>query len=262
MFNKVSVFKEELSWITDETIRTATEKVIDELPDYFFDTAASSTGKYHPSYALGNGGLVRHTKAAVRICKDLSELLYNTQRFSQTERDLMLAALILHDGMKHGLEGSEYTVAEHPIVMSRYIVSNHTEDYGVDNVMLLADLISSHMGQWNTDYRTKEEILPVPKTEMQYFVHLCDYLASRKYLTVEFEDYYNPSEYKGEDKLTAKINEIIRLCKEKIADNGISRDKLYDIIAAENGGKKNPKSITDISVAERIINAISLSEKE
>lgn len=51
----------------------------------------------------------------------------------------------------------------------------------------LADLITTHMGQWNTDYKTKEEIMPKPSTKAQSFVHLCDYLASRKFLEFNFE---------------------------------------------------------------------------
>ena len=45
--------------------------LIDSLPDYFFEVAAASTGKYHPKYAQGEGGLVRHTKAAVKIAYEL-----------------------------------------------------------------------------------------------------------------------------------------------------------------------------------------------
>ena len=35
---------------------------------------------------------------------------------------------------------------------------------------------------------TKEEILPKPKDKYQNFVHMCDYLASRKFLDIKFED--------------------------------------------------------------------------
>ena len=51
----------------------------------------------------------------------------------------------------------------------------------------IANCIHSHMGKWNTDYRTKREILPKPKTVVEKFVHTCDYLASRKYLEFKFD---------------------------------------------------------------------------
>ncbi|MCD3326841.1 hypothetical protein G8V02_07945, partial [Clostridium botulinum D/C] len=46
--------------------------------------------------------------------------------------------------------------------------------------------IRSHMGEWNKDYRTKKEVLPLPKTRIERFVHMCDYLASRKSINIEF----------------------------------------------------------------------------
>ena len=45
--------------------------LIELLPNYFFEVPASSTGKYHPEFALGDGGLIRHTKVAVRIAYEL-----------------------------------------------------------------------------------------------------------------------------------------------------------------------------------------------
>ena len=42
--------------------------------------------------------------------------------------------------------------------------------------------------QWNKDNYTNKEILPKPVTKLQRFVHMCDYLASRKFLDVQFEN--------------------------------------------------------------------------
>lgn len=256
MIDKAKVFSDELLLIEDDHIREVTKKVITELPDYFFTTAASSTGKYHPEYALGDGGLVRHTKAAVKICSDLLALEYNQSKFAPEERDLMIAALILHDGMKHGLNGSKYTVADHPVVMAKYIQENHFGDFSESQLVTIMCIISSHMGQWNTDYKTGEQIMPKPTTEMQYFVHMCDYLASRKYLVVEFENYYEPKNY---DSSTVRavpqtVDEIISVCKAKIA-GGADREELYKIIESISG-EKNPCKITDPSVAEEVLAAV------
>ena len=60
--DKVKTFEKELEYIVDDNIKESSKTMIELLPDYFFHEAASSTGKYHPSYALGDGGLVRHTK--------------------------------------------------------------------------------------------------------------------------------------------------------------------------------------------------------
>lgn len=178
---KVDIFTEELSYIQDEEKREITKDLIRQLPDYFFTIPASSTGKYHPSYALSEGGLVRHTKAAVRIAIDLLRL----DMFSglSKNKDEIIAALLLHDGMKNGA-GGNWSVADHPLIVSNFIMN---ELNGSEFAYQLCDLISTHMGQFNTDYKTGEEILPKPSNKAQAFVHLCDYLASRKYLEFNFE---------------------------------------------------------------------------
>lgn len=37
-----------------------TIEVLKQVPSYFYIVQASSSGRYHPTYALGEGGLVRH----------------------------------------------------------------------------------------------------------------------------------------------------------------------------------------------------------
>lgn len=168
-------------------VRQFAEYAVSKLPAYFFSVAASSTGKYHPSYALGEGGLARHTKAAAAIAKDLLGLeMYG--RFTQDEKDIMLTALILHDGIKHGENHSQYVLATHPMDCIAWLKKlDHQRYLDEDQFGLLCSCIASHMGQWNTDYKTKREIMPKPKTAMEKFVHQCDYLASRKYLEVRFD---------------------------------------------------------------------------
>ena len=189
--NKLKSFQHELMCIKDNKIRTATSKMIEELiPDYFWEVAASSTGKYHPSYALGNGGLYRHTIAAVRIAIGMFPLT----SYTEDERDMIIAALILHDSFKHGVNGSKYTCADHPVIAAKQVQTYCEwlpEEWGAELGSHLASLIITHMGQWNKDYRTKKEIMPKPSTSMQRYVHMCDYLASRKYLEFNFEEVVN-----------------------------------------------------------------------
>lgn len=181
MLNKTEIFSKELDLIQDTNIKNTTENIIRLLPDYFFTVPASSTGKYHPDYALGKGGLVRHTKAAVGIAKELLVLeMYAPLR---AHKDYIIAALILHDGLKHGLPYNKYSVSDHPVQMAHFI---HTRSINKDIADKIASLVISHMGQWNTDYKTKEVIMPKPETDVHKFVHLCDYLASRKCLEYNF----------------------------------------------------------------------------
>ena len=52
---------------------------------------------------------------------------------------------------------------------------------------LVSRLILTHMGPWNKD-RAGNVIMPVPQTREELLIHLCDYIASRNFLNVAFED--------------------------------------------------------------------------
>lgn len=186
--NKCDNFKKEIEYIKSEKIKKACQEMINLLPDYFFEIPASSTGKYHPEYALGEGGLLRHTKAAVRIAYELLSDPCIGDKYTQDEKDLMIMALVLHDGLKSGYDHEKYTRFDHPILMADYIMDNE-EVLGleVEEIEFLCDVIKTHMGSWTTDYNGVE-VLGKPKTKYQNFVHMCDYLASRKCLLVPFND--------------------------------------------------------------------------
>jgi hypothetical protein len=80
-------------------IKNIAEQGVALLPEYFYHVPASSTGKYHPDYALGDGGLYRHVQASVGIAVDL----FRIYEFTPNEEDLIIASLMLHDGWKQGL---------------------------------------------------------------------------------------------------------------------------------------------------------------
>ena len=181
--NKIKYFTKEISYIKDESKRRDIEYLINLLPDYFFTIPASSTGKYHPKFAGTVSGLVKHTKAAVRIAYDLFETVNN---FTDDDKDLIIMALIMHDGLKKGIEEEQYTRFDHPLLVSKMIMENANKlEMDIDDVRKMCMLIESHMGKWNTNKYSKVE-LPVPTSEIQRYVHRCDYLASRNYLNIKF----------------------------------------------------------------------------
>lgn len=184
--NKLDVFKKEINYIKNERFRESLKKLILELPDYFFEIPSSSTGKRHPKIALGKGGLLRHTKAAVMVAKTL---LYDNQTigedFINDEKDLILIALILHDGFKSGLINKNHTVFEHPLIMTNFIMDKKNElDFTDQELELLISMIESHMGEWQTSPYSKF-VLPKPVSKYQKFVHMCDFLVSRKYIDID-----------------------------------------------------------------------------
>jgi len=195
---KVKTFEKEIDFIKNDEIKNLVKIVLEKAPDYFFTIPASSTGKYHPKYALGDGGLVRHTKAAVRIAKELFVMYDETNdEFSQDEKDIIIASLILHDSCKNGFTGSKYTDAKHPIHATKLIESVVKEDERFTNVResfskspvtrVLFGCIGTHMGRWTKDFKTRAEVLMPPRTKLEKFVHLADYIASRKCLEFNFE---------------------------------------------------------------------------
>lgn len=186
---KVEKFKTEINYIKDTSIRRDLRKLISLLPDYFFEIPASSTGKYHPEFASGNGGLLRHTKVAVRIAYELLNNETTGNRFSERDKDLIIMSLILHDGLKCGLKKEKHTKFDHPLLVSKLIMENQSKlNLDIDDIRKVCSMIESHMGEWTINPSTQKEVLPKPRNELQRFVHMCDYLASRKFLNVKFEE--------------------------------------------------------------------------
>jgi len=173
----------------------------------------------------------------------------------------MLTAMILHDSVKHGFGVSKFTVVTHPLDAAKLIcdtAGESTSDVIVDNLDFICSCVSSHMGQWNGDYRTKKEVLPKPETMAEQLVHLADYLASRKYLTFEFgNSWYDPKKFIVEETVSEEAAvkaEITAVCKEKIA-NGSDREALYAKIV-EVAGVKNYNVIKDVTVLKKVLEAV------
>ena len=179
-----------LSTIKNDDIREFAEVLLDGLPDYIWHVGASSTGKYHPAYSLGEGGLMRHQIAVVRFLNFFFELEQYNTKFTDREIDLIRVAGLIHDGRKSGEQDdynrSKFTKFDHPIQMANVVRSYDGKYLTHDEIELIANCISSHMGQWSTD-RKSSVVLPKPNNVYQEFIHLADYLASRKDLTMAFD---------------------------------------------------------------------------
>lgn len=186
--NKVEVFKQELEYIKNERIRRSAEILIDLVPDYFFTVPASSTGKYHPSFSQGDGGLLRHTKVATIIGKEVLSLEYTNNLYTEDEKDLLLLGIMLHDTQKLGNPEERYTRFDHPLLAAEFIEQNKDKtELKEEEIKLIKRVISSHMGQWNKSNYSSVE-LPKPSDKYEFFVHMCDYLSSKKFLEVSFDE--------------------------------------------------------------------------
>ena len=151
----------------------------------------SSSGKYHPKYALGNGGLLRHSKAAMRIGYELLSNPAIGDKYTDKEKDMLLYAILVHDGLKLGIPEEKYTRFDHPILMQKFIYENRDElSLSEEEAIFIGDAIKTHMGPWTKDH-DGNEVLEAPHTKYQNFVHMCDFLASRKFLEVPFDENNN-----------------------------------------------------------------------
>lgn len=190
MNDKAKIFDSLLTTFENEDIKKFAKECIETIPDYFWNVGASSTGKYHPQYALGDLGLARHTCALVRFLNHIFSIDCYKNDFTSRERDLLRVAGIMHDSRKSGNDDdfmrNKFTRFNHPILAAdeiRTIIGFIPED----EVELVATTIESHMGQWCTDKRSNE-VLPLPENKYQKILHLADYLASRKDIEMLFED--------------------------------------------------------------------------
>lgn len=152
--------------INHKDTKSFVTEALSYVPERFFYIPASSSGKYHPSYALGTGGLIRHTAAALYF----AECLFPLYHFTSRQKDYIRAALILHDTQKPS--------KTHPIEVKFNL--EPLRDKYPEIFEEVISIVECHMGEW--DYFGK---FPTPQSSTEKFTHLCDYLASRKEVSVD-----------------------------------------------------------------------------
>ena len=173
-----NVFKDEIDLIKDQRIRELVQdvldRVLDERPE-FFKTQASSSGRYHPSCCNVKGGIIRHVKRAVDIGFHIS----TAWGLSKSDRDIVIAALILHDirkdSYKHHASLGGKLVLE---VFAGRDLTVQREDRAFSRIVIdIVRCIRHHMGLW-TENRIR---MPVENYSLKELAtSTADYLASRK----------------------------------------------------------------------------------
>lgn len=181
-------FKRGLALISEDNVRNFCIELLNNADDYFFTEPASSSGKYHPLYALGDGGLMRHSIAVaifIRHILDCDMFQDGENKFTEHEKSLLVCGAIVHDIKKYGKVNSGHTVKEHPELAAEYIMESDYKKFGLteEDAKFMASAVSAHMGQWG---KTK------PQTNAQKILHIADYLASRKDLSLDFDNIQTP----------------------------------------------------------------------
>lgn len=184
---RINLFQRELSYILDSNVRQFAKLLLEHADEYFFEVPASSSGKYHPDFARGKGGLVRHTKAVAYFTHEYTRASIQLNKINAYEADLLVVAAIAHDIKKQGDGTGKHTVNEHPLLAAKYI-EDIWEKYGQEllneeSVAYICDVVKSHMGPWSS---------PVPYSHQALIVFFADYTASRKeILGLDFIDNNN-----------------------------------------------------------------------
>lgn len=178
-------FDREINLIKEETHRDFIKYYFSYFcPDYFWEIGASSSGKYHPAFSQGTGGLVRHTKAVVMFAEEL--LRMSSYAYMKDEyKDYVIMACLVHDTCKYGT--SEYDkeqYKDHAKNAAFNVNCAWNEYFDCPCPDYLFDAIKSHMGQWSE----KEDR---PFTSIDRCVHMADYMASRSFIDIPqiTEDY-------------------------------------------------------------------------
>ena len=166
----------EVAQIDDDEIRNFVKMTLDNVDPIHRIKPASSTGKYHPKYAAGEGGLIRHTKVVVR---NIIELIRATPAI-ECEKDELIAAAIIHDMWKYP-EGRdhEFTAFDHPALGGQWC-----KDHGFETI---GRLVAAHQGIWTTSRQMPGFENEQPRKFDEWCLHYSDLLASRTYLRCDFD---------------------------------------------------------------------------
>lgn len=176
---KTKLLEEELNLVQDEELRTLVREFLETVvPAAFWEKPASSSGRYHPKIDREEQGTVMHTKYVCAWAKELM-VLNQVSNDIVVRADEIFAACILHDTFNYGYTESEHTVTAHPQIaaVEWYKFCQKKKYKKVVRITNICEMIRCHMGQWGysfPDY-TDDTI-----AECCEFVHLCDYIASRK----------------------------------------------------------------------------------
>lgn len=212
------LFEKEIDYISNETLKDIVRDTLNAAPQCIATIPASSSGKYHSATdcVLGDrdgdtiyaGGLVNHMRAVTAIARSLmdsnafKDICFGTQTEVDYEtlinyQDCAIAACILHDCCKADDNDPKHsTKFDHPIrgaklfkkVATKYITKDNME-YMKLIIPIIYGCIASHMNKWNTAKYAPNVVLPIPKTGIEVYVSLCDFVGSRKFLPFDIEAY-------------------------------------------------------------------------
>lgn len=175
-------FKTEINLLINEDYQNFVVWFLEsKCPKWFFESAASSSGKYHPAFVQGTGGLVRHCKAVAQMAHELARNpIFGQDPEDDVFHDCVVIAGMLHDCCKYGNtdEYKPYAFRKHEVNGADLVASAWEEFFGFPCPEEIYTPIYCHMGTW-TKCANKQ-----PETPEELIVALADYTTSRKMIDV------------------------------------------------------------------------------
>jgi len=157
--------------IGDPALKALVQLALKTCPEEFYTAPSSSSGRYHPADEINDGGLVLHTARVVATAQHLADFY----QVSPKEKDILTAALIVHDSCKGGKPWKKYA-PDHGDVAAAHVKSlkgGNTKDGKV-----VQRLAANHMAQWTKTANNKSTPRP-PADKLEQIVSYADYLASQ-----------------------------------------------------------------------------------
>ena len=187
MDNVYNALKIEVKFITNDLIRSITARVLQEVvPDWYLDQPVSNSEFYRNSINNKLITIIERNKSAVRLFCLYYQNPLVSNAIQMIDRDLIIAALIIHDLNLYGLTDEPYSSADrlgHITNISKLRPSGLSP---IENDLFdkISELIASHHGP----YRIGNS--PEVSTNAQFYVHICDYLAASPTILVNTSDDY------------------------------------------------------------------------
>jgi len=173
-----NVMETEIKLIQDETIKEWVRETLQNVPEYFFEGPASSTGRYHPLCTIRKGGIVIHTKRVVYMANRLCE----GWNIAGRNRDILISACILHDIAKVGKGNSSYEdYLNHPINAEKYFAKDKWPEKDDITFEQIRECVRYHMGCWSPSSIKKPLSQYKP---LELATYTCDYLAATRDLAL------------------------------------------------------------------------------
>lgn len=192
---KLSVLQEQIDLISDPKVKSFVKSALLKATPFWQSSSSMISPFPHPPDELSDDGMILHTKRVVRIVF----LLINGYDIPAFERDILLAAAILHDVTKAIWGDEEKTMVVHdslhPYTADSFIEwclnedlklsdssQYHTLDLDTDSIQNILRLIRCSHGPWSPI----PETIPISMSEK--ILHTADLIAANLHSIIDGEN--------------------------------------------------------------------------